>query len=367
MFKKSFVYLLMAVLLVTPMLLTACGGGAQTVAFAVVLPTKNEPRWIQDEGIFNNAFKAQNIKVQILWSDGDSAKEKANIESLITQKVKAIIICPQDAVAVGAAVEEARAAGIKIISYDRLIRETAAVDYYVTFDSVQVGQLQGKYLVDHATGTGNPLYLYAGAATDNNAFLFFQGAWEVLQPKIADGTFRIINSSQAIALQGKATLTRDEEGQIIDQVTTDWKFDVAKNLAQANLTAATAADKGNVFILAPNDGTSRSIADVFAADADVKSYVITGQDAEKPSIQYIIDGKQSMTVLKDVRTLVADAIAAATAYVNGQTPPQTTTYNNGKIDIPAKPSAVITVDKSNVKAAIVDSGYWPASDFTGLK
>ena len=96
MFKKSFVYLLMAVLLVTPMLLTACGGGAKAVAFAVVLPTKNEPRWIQDEGIFINAFKAQNIKVQILWSDGDSAKEKANIESLITQKVKAIIICPVD-------------------------------------------------------------------------------------------------------------------------------------------------------------------------------------------------------------------------------------------------------------------------------
>ena len=81
------------------------------------------------------------------------------------------------------------------------------------------------------------------------------------------------------------------------QVTTDWKFDVAKNLAEANLTAASAADKGNVFILAPNDGTARAIADVFAADPAVTSYVITGQDAEEASIQYIIDGKQSMTVL----------------------------------------------------------------------
>ena len=82
-------------------------------------------------------------------------------------------------------------------------------------------------------------------------------------------------------LQSKATLTRDEMAKIIGQITTDWKFDVAKNLAEANLTAATAADKGNVFILAPNDGTARSIADAFAADKDVKSYVITGQDAEK--------------------------------------------------------------------------------------
>ena len=139
------------------------------------------------------------------------------------------------------------------------------------------------------------------------------------------------------ACRDKPTLTRDEEAKIIGQITTNWKFDVAKNLAQANLTAAKAADKGNVFILAPNDGTSRSIADVFAADKDVKSYVITGQDAEKPSVQYIIDGKQSMTVLKDVRTLVRDAIAAATTLPERQTPEKTTTYNNGKIDVPAKP------------------------------
>ena len=204
---------------------------------------------------------------------------------------------------------------------------------------------RAQYLVDKATGTGNPLYLYAGAASDNNAFLFFEGAWDVLQPKIADGTFVIKNSSEAVALQGKATLTRDEMGKIIGQVTTDWKFDVAKNLAEANLTAATAADKGNVFILAPNDGTARSIADAFGADKDVTSYVVTGQDAEEASVQYIIDGKQSMTVLKDVRTLVSDAIAAAVAYLKGGAPEQTTTYNNGKIDVPAKPSVVVTVDQ----------------------
>ena len=253
-----------------------------------------------------------------------------------------------------------------MISYDRLIRETDAVDYYVTFDSIAVGEAQAQYLVDKATGTGNPLYLYAGAASDNNAFLFFEGAWNVLQPKIADGTFVIKNSSEAIALQDKATLTRDEMGKIIGQVTTEWKFDVAKNLAEANLTAAAAADKGNVFILAPNDGTARAIADVFGADTDVTSYVVTGQDAEIASVQYIIDGKQSMTVLKDVRTLVADAIAAAIAYLEGKTPEQTTTYNNGVIDVPAKPSVVITVDKANVQAAVIDSGYWPASEFTGL-
>jgi putative multiple sugar transport system substrate-binding protein len=332
----------------------------------IVLPTKNEPRWIQDETRFNDAAKAAGYNVQILFSDGDSAKEKANVESLISQGIKVLIICPQDATAAAAAADEAHAAGVKVISYDRLILDTASVDYYVTFDSVSVGKAQGQYLVDHATGTGNPLYLYAGAATDNNAFLFFQGAWSVLQPKIADGTFVIENSSEAVSLQDNAELTRDQEGQIIGQVTTNWDFAVAKNLAEANLTAANASQKGDVFILAPNDGTARSIADTFAADKDVTSYVITGQDAEEASIQYIIDGKQSMTVLKDVRTLVKDAFAAAVDYLNGSTPPETTTYNNGAADIPASPSPIVSVDKTNVVAAVIDSGYWPATDFQNL-
>jgi len=98
----------------------------------------------------------------------------------------------------------------------------------------------------------------------------------------------------------------------------------------------------------------------------VTSYIVTGQDAEKPSIQYIIDGKQSMTVLKDVRTLVGDAIAAAVAYLEGSEPAQTNTYNNGTYDVPAKPSEVVTVDRDNVVEAVIDSGYWPASEFTSL-
>jgi putative multiple sugar transport system substrate-binding protein len=384
--RKHLLWIAIGLLIVASLIVSACGststtttaGGTATtaagatttlkggLAVGVVLPTKDEPRWIQDQTRFQDAFTAAGVNVQILFSQGDSAVEKKNVESLISQGVKVIILCPQDGTAAAAAADEANKAGVKVISYDRLILDTTSVDYYVTFDSISVGKAQAQYLVDHAKGTGNPLYLYAGAATDNNAFLFFEGAWETLQPKIADGTFVIKNSSEAVGLQAKPTLTHDEEAKIIGQITTDWKFDVAKNLAQANLTKATAADKGNVFILAPNDGTSRSIADTFAADKDVKSYVITGQDAEKPSIQYIIDGKQSMTVLKDVRVLVKDAIAAATTLLAGKTPEATTTYNNNKKDVPAKPTAIVTVDKANVKSAIIDSGYYNASDFTGL-
>jgi len=370
--SKNVLFKLLSLLVVVMMALSACAPAADDqpsseLAVGIVLPTKDEPRWIQDETRFKDALSAAGYDVEILFSQGDSSQEKANVESLIAKGIKVLIICPQDGSAAAAAAEAAREAGVKVISYDRLIRDTEAVDYYVTFDSIAVGAAQAQYLVDHASGTGNPLYLYAGAASDNNAFLFFEGAWNVLQPKIADGTFVIKNSSEAVALQDKATLTRDEMGSIIGQITTNWDFNTAKTLAESNLTAASAEDKGDVFILAPNDGTARAIADAFAADSDVSSYLVTGQDAEKASVQYIIDGKQSMTVFKDVRTLVDDAIAAAVTFLEGNTPEASTSYNNGAIDVPANPTVVITVTKDNVKSALIDSGYYPASDFTGLQ
>jgi ABC-type xylose transport system substrate-binding protein len=336
------------------------------LSVGIVLPTRDEPRWIQDQTRFQAALESAGYDVEILFSQGDPSIEKSNVEALITKGVKVIILCPHDSAAAAASAEAARAAGVTIISYDRLITGTDAVDYYVTFDSIAVGEAQAQYLVDNAEGTDNPLFLYAGAATDNNAFLFFEGAWNVLQPKIADGTFYIVNSSQAIALQDKATLTRDEMGNIIAQITTNWDFNDAKSLAEANLTAAPAADKGDVFILAPNDGTARAIADAFAADTDVTSYFVTGQDAEIASVQYIIDGKQSMTVLKDVRMLVDDAIAMAISVVTGATVETTGEYDNGVTMVPAKQSMVITVDQSNVVEALIDSGYYEASQFTGL-
>ncbi|WP_425271758.1 sugar ABC transporter substrate-binding protein [Paenibacillus protaetiae] len=349
--------------------LAACGGKSGSgggVQVGIVLPTKDEPRWVQDEQRFKDALKDTKYSTEILFSQGSSAKEQENVESLIAKKVKVLIICPQDGDAAAAAVEKAKAAGIKVISYDRLITKTDAVDYYVTFDSKSVGAAQAQYLVDHVKGSGEPLYLYAGAASDNNAFLFFQGAWEVLQPKIADGTFKIANSSEAEALKDKKDLSRDEQSKIISQVTTNWDANEAKNKAQTHLTAAAADMKGDVAILAPNDGTARSIADVFAADSAIKSYVVTGQDAEKASVQYIIDGKQSMTVFKDVRTLVKDAMGMAVTLLDGGTPEATGSYDNGKIQVPAKQTPVIVVDKDKVQKELIDSGYYQAGDFTGL-
>ncbi len=340
------------------------GGGSVDVG--IVLPTKDEPRWLQDQARFESVIGDTDYSVEVLFSQGSSATEKTNVETLIAKGIQELIICPQDAAAAAATVAAAKDEGIGVISYDRLITGTDALDYYVTFDSIAVGEAMGQYLADNAEGEGNPLYLYAGAPTDNNAFLFFEGAWNILQPKIADGTFAIKNSSEAAALQDQPTLTRDEMASIIGQISTEWDFNVAKSKAESNLTGVTAEDKGVCYILAPNDGTSRSIADVFAADADVTGYYITGQDAEKASVQYIIDDKQSMTVFKDTRQLAQDAMDMAITLMEGGTPDTDTTYDNGVMEVSAKQTPVVVVTADNVQEVLIDSGYYDASEFTGL-
>ncbi|KMJ57487.1 sugar ABC transporter substrate-binding protein [Bacillus sp. LL01] len=360
---------LLLVLMLFTAMLAACNsstGGSGSVSVGIVLPTKDEPRWVQDEQRFKDALKDSDYTTEILFSQGSSAKEKENVETLINKGIEVLIITPQDGDAAASAVEAAKKEGIKVISYDRLITNTDAVDYYVTFDSVAVGAAQGQYLIDNAKGTGVPLYLYAGAASDNNAFLFFEGAWKTLQPKIADGTFKIANSSEAEALKDTAELTRDQMSKILGQVTTNWDSNEAKNKAQTHLTAVGADLKGDVAVLAPNDGTARSIADVFASDGEVTSYFVTGQDAEKASIQYIIDGKQSMTVFKDVRTLVTDAMGIAIEILDGKTPETTGSYDNGEVEVKAKQTDVIVVDEVNVKQELIDSEYYEASEFSGL-
>jgi putative multiple sugar transport system substrate-binding protein len=341
---------------------TKCG--VFTVLYApigIVLPSG----WVRDQAAFQDALKTAPYGARILFSS-DVATEKAAVETLLRQGIKVLILTPQDSAAAAAAADEARAAGVKVIANDRFILGTAAVDSLVTFDNLAVGAAMGQYLVDKASGAkGSNLYLYAGRASDSNSFEFLEGAWEKLQPRIADGTFVIRNSSVAAGFQGSPTLTHDQLAQVIAQVTTNWDFNTSRTLAAGNLAAAGASAKGTVFILAPNDFTARVIGDVFAADADVTTSYVTGQDADKASVQAIIDGTQGMTVFKDPRARVQAAVAAAVAFLRGGTPIATTTINNGTIEVPARLLASVTVTKANIQSALIDTGFYRASDFTG--
>ncbi len=334
----------------------------------VILPTKDEPRWLQDEARFKEVLEMKGYNVEIAFSQGSSDVERENIENFIDQGADVIVICAYDGDAASSSVELAKAKGVKIIAYDRLITGTDAVDYFVTFNSVAVGKAQGNYLIEQAgNGKGFPLYLYAGDVADNNSYLFFKGAWQVLQPKIADGTFFIANSEAATTFIDKSELTSDEAELIIKEITTNWNAEEAKDLAEKNLSNIDYMLWNKVFILAPNDLTSRAIADVFTEKGVATNYYITGQDAEKESIQYIVDGKQSMTVFKDVRVLANDAIDMSVSLLSGQIPYTTATYNNGVVDIPSKQTDVKVIDEQNAKYELIASGYYTESDFTNLK
>ena len=326
----------------------------------VVLSDPSQPRWTMAEA----QFKAAMPGVQIMFSNNDTSVEKTNVESLIASGVKVIIYNSIDGTAAAAATDEAAKAGIKVIAYDRLIMNTKNVSDYVTFDSVQVGAAQGKYLADQAKASGQKglnLYLFAGDVGDNNAYLFFQGAWSQLQPLIADGTFNVVNSPQAEQLKDTATLTKDQETSIMNPITTLWKPDTAKTLAEGALASATAAQKGTVYVLAPNDQTSEAITDTFRADSGIGTMYSTGQDLALQSVQYIMDGKQSMTVFKDDKYLVQECVSLVGSLINN-TPPDpsiiTTTYNNGAADIPASAAEITVVTKDNVQQVATDSGMY---------
>lgn len=355
-FATSFLALALAVCFAVPVFAATQVG--------IVLPTKDEPRWLQDEARFSSILGEAGFTYKVLFSQGSSATEKSNIEALINEGIKVLLICPHDASAAASAVEDAAAEGIQVIAYDRLINGTKGIAYGVVFDSKSVGAAQGQYLIDRVQAKGAPLYLYSGAVSDENAFLFFAGAWKVLQPKVADGTFVIANSSEAVRLSDKAELSRDEMAAILGQITTDWDFNVAKSKAEAHLTAVDAKAKGDVFVLGPNDGTARAIADAFAADPDVKSYVITGQDAEIASLQYILDGKQSMTVLKDTRMLTQAAVKMASEIIKGDTVTVNAEYDNGAKVVPIYQMEVLTIDADTFDKYIIESGYYDASNFT---
>ncbi len=354
--------------------LVACAGETKTeesVQVGIVLPTKDEPRWLQDEASFTEALKAAGFTSEVMFSQGSPATEQTNVEALIEKGIKVLVICAHDATAAGATVKKAHDAGITVVCYDRLITGTDAVDYYVTFDSFEVGVQQGQYLIDKYAGKTNvPLYLYSGAVTDNNAFIFFAGAWSVLNAAVANGQFVVENCPAIADYTGKALDAEKDHkvlAGILGTITTDWNFATAKSLAEGNLVANDASQKGDVAILAPNDGTARAIADAFAADSAVTSYVITGQDAEMASLKYIQDGKQSMTVWKNTATLAKTTVSLVADVLNGKTPANATAkYNNQTKDVPSVQEKVTVLDKDNLQQYI-DAGNFKQADIDAAK
>jgi putative multiple sugar transport system substrate-binding protein len=322
----------------------------------VSMPEQTTLRWNSDGAELKSALEAMGYSVDLQYAGDDIPNQLAQIENMVTKGANALVIAALDGTTLSAVLDQAGAAGIKVFAYDRLIRDTANVDYYTTFDNFQVGVLQASSILK---GLGYPenagpfnIELFGGSPDDNNAFFFYDGAMSVLQPLIDDGVF-VLKSGQ----------------QGMDQVGT-LRWDGATAQARMdNLLSAYYSDGSRVdAILAPNDGVARgiisSLTGIGYGSANLAYPIISGQDAEVPSIKAIIAGEQYSTVYKDTRELARVTADLVDAVLAGNAPADldTTTYDNGVKVVPSKLLTPYEVDVNNYQELVVDSGYISADD-----
>ena len=327
--------------------------GTGLVGFA--MPTKSSARWIADGDNLVKALTAAGYTTDLQYAEDDIPTQVSQVENMITKGAKALVIAAIDGTTLTDTLQKAADSGIKVLAYDRLIRNSKNVDYYTTFDNFKVGVLQATSIVQSLgldagkTGPFN-LELFAGSPDDNNAGFFFNGAMSILQPYIDKGV---------LVVQSKQTAFPDQVGTL--------RWDGAAAQARMdNILATNYADKRVDAVLSPYDGISRgiiaSLKQVGYYTADKPAPVVTGQDAELPSVKSILAGEQTSTVFKDTRLLAASAAEMIGQMLSGQTVTvnDTKTYDNGVKVVPSHLLDMVLVTKDNVQKELVDSGYYTA-------
>ena len=319
----------------------------------IAMPTKSSARWIADGDNMVKVLQAKGYKTDLQYADDDIPNQLAQIENMVTKGDKVLVIASIDGTTLSNVLQKAADKGVKIIAYDRLIKGSKNVDYYATFDNFQVGVLQADSIVDNlklktAKGPFN-IELFGGSADDNNAFFFYNGAIRVLQPLIDKGVL-VIQSKQA-GMDKVATL----------------RWDAATAQARAeNLLSAYYTKKHLDVVLSPYDGISIGIIAALKSagygTAGTPLPLISGQDAEIPSVKSILAHEQYSTIFKDTRDLAKVAANMVDAVVSGGKPEinDTKTYNNKVKIVPSYLLTPLAVDASNWKSALVDTGYYKA-------
>ncbi|WP_199423421.1 multiple monosaccharide ABC transporter substrate-binding protein [Actinotalea solisilvae] len=331
----------------------------------VSMPTQTSERWIADGDAVKSGLEEAGYEVDLQFAGDDIPTQSQQIDQMITKGASALIIAAIDGTALASQLQAAADAGIPVISYDRLIRDSENVDFYVTFDNYQVGVQQATSLLvglglltqdgaeGDATGPFN-VELFAGSLDDNNAHFFYAGAIDTLQPYIDEGTI-VIKSGQTD----------------IEQVATlRWQQETAQKRMEDLLTSAYSDGSVVQGVLSPYDGLSRGIitalqnAGYAVGDAAKPMPPVTGQDAEIASVKLIADGVQFSTIFKDTRKLADQAVVAAQAYLEGEEPEanDTETYDNGVKVVPSYLLESDIVYADNIQALLVDSGYWTAEE-----
>ncbi|MET3203475.1 UNVERIFIED_ORG: putative multiple sugar transport system substrate-binding protein [Arthrobacter sp. UYEF13] len=318
------------------------GGFDQSSSIGVALPQKTSENWVLAEKLFNDGLSSAGFKADVQFANGGVSEQQNQISAMITKGAKVIIVGAIDGAQLGTQLQQAKDSGATIIAYDRLLLNTANVDYYVAYDNFKVGVLQGQALLDgmkakKPTGPYN-IELFAGSPDDANAKVFFDGAMSILKPKIDDGTLKVVS--------GQTTFEQ--------AVTQGWKAENAQRRADTLLTGSytTASLDG---VLSPNDTLARAVlTSVKAAGKPLP--IITGQDSEVESVKSILAGEQYSTINKDTRKLVEHAITMVKDLQAGKTPEvnDTKSYNNTVKTVPAFLLPPVIVTAANVKTAYVD-------------
>ncbi|KQT88183.1 sugar ABC transporter substrate-binding protein [Aurantimonas sp. Leaf443] len=322
-------------------------------AVGVSMPTKSSARWIADGDNMVKALEAKGYKASLQYAEDDIPTQLSQIENMVSSGVKYLVVASIDGTTLADVLQQAHDAGIKVIAYDRLIRNSPNVDYYTTFDNFQVGVLQAQSI---ETGLGlkdgkGPfnIELFGGSPDDNNAFFFYNGAMSVLQPYIDSGKL-VVQSGQT---------GMDKVG------TLRWDGAVAQ-ARMDNLLSSFYSDKRVDAVLSPYDGLSigilSSLKGVGYGSGDMKMPVVSGQDAEIPSVKSILAGEQYSTIYKDTRELAKVTVDMIDAMGTGGQPQinDDKTYENGVKVVPAYLLKPVLLTKENIEKTLVDGGYYTA-------
>ncbi len=350
---KRLVSLLLILAMSMSMLIFGGCGTSNSKTVGVAMPTKSLQRWNQDGENMKKALEAAGFTVILEYANDKVDQQVTQIENMITKGCKVIIIASIDGTALKGVLASAAKEGIKVIAYDRLIRDSGDVDYYATFDNYLVGKIQGDYIVkalglDAGKGPFN-MEAFGGSPDDNNAFFFNKGAMDVLQPYLDSGKLVCVSGQlkmEQIAIQG-------------------WKPEGAQ-ARMDNLLTANYADKKLDLVLSPNDSLAQGVvASLKAAgygSAEKPFPVLTGQDCDVINVKMMINGEQSMSIFKDTRTLADQVVKMTTAIMNKTDVPvnDTKTYDNGVKVVPSFLCAPVFADKDNYTKLLVESGYYTA-------
>lgn len=298
------------------------------------MDTLQEERWQKDRDLFIAAAEALGAEVDVQSANSDDAKQISQAESLISQGVDVLVVVPHNAEATAAIVEKAHEAGIKVLAYDRLIKNSD-LDLYVSFDNERVGEMQAE-AITKLVSKGKFVYI-GGSETDNNAHLFKKGAFNILQPLIDKGDIEIV----------------------FDQFTKDWN----PANALANMENALTANNNLVdAVVAANDGTAGGVIQALTSQGMAGKIPVSGQDAELAAAQRIVEGTQTMTVYKPIKALAEKAAELAVKMAKGEDVGADKIVNNGKIDVPSILLDPIAVDKSNIDATVIADGFHSKED-----